>query len=168
MVHTVTTATSPSASDRLRSVGVLVGLLALCVGGGALIGVSFAAQTTDYGQLALPPWAPPSWLFGPVWTLLYTLMAVSAWLVWRTDHPSRGRALTAFAIQLVLNFAWTPVFFGAGLPGVALVVILGVLATAGWWAFEARRVRPVAGWLQVPYLAWVSFATVLNAAIAFA
>jgi translocator protein len=154
-------------SSRGPSAAVLVGFLVLCVGGGALIGVLFAGQAAEYQGFDLPPWAPPSWLFGPVWTVLYTLMGVSAWVVWRTHHPFRGRALGAFVTQLVLNFAWTPVFFGAEQRALGFVVIIAVLLAAGWWAFEAARVNRWAGALQLPYLVWVSFASVLNGAIAF-
>jgi tryptophan-rich sensory protein len=145
---------------------VLAALLVLCVGGGAAIGLAFAGRTATYGQFNLPSWALPAWLFGPVWTLLYTLMAVSAWLVWRRASPHRRGALTAFGTQLVLNFAWTPAFFGTGRPVLGLAVIVGVLAAAFWWTVEAWRVRRLAGMLQLPYLAWVTFATVLNATIA--
>lgn len=155
-----------SAAPVRRDVGVLAALLVVCVGGGAAIGIAFAGQTAAYQGFDLPAWAPPSWLFGPAWTLLYTLMAVSAWLVWRGDGPYRSRGLAAFALQLVLNFAWTPAFFGAGDPLLGLAVIVGVLLAVGWWAFEAWRVRPLAGALQLPYLGWVSFASALNAAIA--
>jgi translocator protein len=165
--------TASSAQPRTRAHGprsaiVLVGLLALCVGGGALIGVTFAGQTETYQELSLPAWAPPSWLFGPAWTILYTLMAVSAWVVWRTEHPLRNRALVAFAVQLVLNFAWTPVFFGADELRLGLGTIVAVLLAAGWWTFEAARVHRLAGVLQLPYLAWLSFATALNTAIVLA
>lgn len=154
-----------SATDP-RSLGVLATLAILCVGGGALIGIAFTGETAAYTGYDLPAWAPPSWLFGPVWTVLYALMAVSAWLVWRSRGAYRRRALAAFAVQLALNFAWTPAFFGTGIPLLGLVVIAGVLAAVGWWTFEAWRARPVAGVLQLPYLAWVGFATALNAAIA--
>ncbi|MEE8602355.1 TspO/MBR family protein [Euzebya tangerina] len=146
---------------------ILAGFVALCVLGGALIGVAFAGQTDAYETFNLPTWAPPSWLFGPVWTVLYTVMAIGAWMVARVDLPLRTRATVAFAVQLAVNFAWTPVFFGMSAPAAGFVVIVAVLLAAGWWAFEASRVRRVAGWLQIPYLAWVSFATVLNGAIAF-
>lgn len=160
------TAVSPSGPPRwLRDAGILVALWVVCAGGGALIGVAFAGQASTYTAFDLPSWAPPPSLFGPVWTALYTLMAISAWLVWRSDHPLRARALTAFAVQLVVNFAWTPAFFGAGSPALGMVVIVGVLLAAGWWGVEAARTRRLAGALQVPYLAWVSFATVLNGAI---
>jgi tryptophan-rich sensory protein len=156
----------PAAPTR-RDVTALAALLLLCVGGGALIGVAFAGQSSTYQLFDLPPWAPPSWLFGPAWTLLYTLMAISAWLVWRTQDRYRTRALTAFGVQLVLNFLWTPAFFGADNPMLGLVVIVGVLLAVGWWTFEAWRVQRRAGALQLPYLAWVGYATALNTAIAF-
>jgi translocator protein len=155
----------PVTSGR-RDYLVLLALLVLCVGGGALIGIAFAGQTATYRQFDLPGWAPPPWLFGPVWTLLYTLMAVSAWLVWLTNHPYRVRALMAFGVQLTLNFLWTPAFFGADNPTLGLVVIVAVLLAVCWWTFEAWRVQRRAGLIQLPYLAWVGFATALNAAIA--
>lgn len=113
-----------------------------------------------YEGLQKPTWNPPAWLFGPVWTLLYTLMAVAAWLVWK--RVRFGSPMTLYFVQLVLNAAWTPVFFKAHALGGGLVVIvalwLAILMT--WLSF--RRVNAAAGWLFVPYLAWVSFATYLN------
>lgn len=162
------TTDTPSLSGPWRSAGVLAGLLVLCVGGGALLGVGFAGADDVYRELPLPAWAPPSGLFGPVWTVLYALMAVGAWLTWRVRHPLRGRALVAFGVQLVLNFAWTPVFFGAGEVALALGVLVAVLLTAGWWVTETLRIHRLAAVVQVPYLGWLSFATALNAAILFA
>jgi translocator protein len=143
----------------------LLALLVLCVGGGAAIGLAFAGRTAAYGGYELPAWAPPAWLFAPVWTVLYTLMAVSAWLVWRTPDRPRGRALMAFGVQLLLNFAWTPAFFGAGSPPLGLAVIGLLVPAVGWWVVEARRLDGWAGVLQFPYLAWTGFAAVLNLAI---
>lgn len=116
-----------------------------------------------YAALNKPPWNPPNWVFGPVWTALYLAMAVAAWLVWRCGGVSTQRlALTLFLIQLALNAAWTPIFFGLQSPGLAfgeIVLLWGAIA-ATLVAFF-RICRP-AGWLLVPYLAWVSFAAVLN------
>jgi translocator protein len=159
------TATAPRSEPRRSSKMVPLGLVLLCAGGGGLIGAAFASQTRVYEQLTLPAWAPPGWLFGPVWTVLYVLMAVSAWLTWRTNHRFRTRALTAFGVQLALNFAWTSVFFGAGELGWGLAVLVAVLLAAGWWVTETARVHRVAAGLQMPYLAWLCFATALNAAI---
>ncbi len=116
-----------------------------------------------YASLHKPSWNPPAWVFGPVWTLLYTMMAVSVWLVWRRGGFALQRAsLSLFLAQLALNAAWTPLFFGLHQPGLAFVDIallwLGIVATIT--AF--RRVHCGAAWLLVPYLLWVSFASVLN------
>jgi tryptophan-rich sensory protein len=116
-----------------------------------------------YPTLAKPAWTPPAWLFGPVWTALYAMMALAGWLVWR--RAGWCGALVWFAAQLVLNATWSPVFFGLQRIGWALInIILLWLAIAGttvaFW-----RVTPVAAGLFVPYLAWVSFATALNFAI---
>ncbi len=127
---------------------------------------SSAALPEWYGQLAKPSWTPPSWLFGPVWTVLYLSMAVAVWLVWR-DRGLTGApvAMALFVGQLVLNAAWSAIFFGLRMPGAAFVEIvalwLAILGTA--WAFW--RQVPAAGWLLVPYQAWVTFAAALNFAI---
>lgn len=113
-----------------------------------------------------PGWAPPGWLFGPVWTGLYIGIAVAGWQVWRQGGFAKQRVpLVFFGAQLALNCAWTPIFFGARQVGVALavIVVLGVViaaTTALFW-----RVNRLAGALFVPYLMWVSFATALNFAI---
>jgi tryptophan-rich sensory protein len=116
-----------------------------------------------YAALQKPSWNPPAWLFGPAWTLLYTLMAVAAWLVWKRVGFSRQMGL--YFVQLALNAAWTPIFFGAHQLGWAVVEIallwIAILVTLR----SFRRVSAAAGWLFVPYLAWVSFAAVLNAAL---
>jgi translocator protein len=144
-----------------RSVIGLVAWLILCYAVAA-----FGSQFTPgawYDRLAKPSWTPPGWIFGPVWTLLYGLMAVSAWLVWREHGLSGARAaLLLFLAQLVLNGAWSWIFFGLERPGVA-VIELGVL----WVAIRLTLVafwslHRVAGLLLVPYLAWVTFAGILN------
>ena len=130
---------------------------------------ALGALATDaelYRAIERPWWAPPGWLFAPVWLTLYTMMGIAAWLVWRTARvPARSRALAWFGVQLALNALWTPVFFGIPSLGGGLVVIIAlwiaIVATIG--AFE-RRSR-LAALLLVPYLAWVSFATLLNATL---
>ena len=143
----------------------------------AFVAVSFAAAgigslaTTPaipgwYASLSKPAWTPPNWLFGPVWTALYLSMAVAAWLVWRERGFGGARlALALFAAQLALNALWSILFFGLKSPGAGLVGIAflwaAIFATmAAFW-----RVRPLAGWLFVPYLWWVTFALFLNYAI---
>ena len=146
--------------------GLLV-LLALTLGVAALGSVFTAAgQPEWYGSLAKPAFTPPSWVFGPVWTTLYVLMAVAAWLVWERAGSDRGRAaLTAFGIQLLLNLAWSGVFFALRAPGWALLVLAALwVAIAVTMRLFLRHSRPAA-WLLAPYLAWVSYAAALNFAI---
>ncbi|MCF7787669.1 MAG: tryptophan-rich sensory protein [Prosthecobacter sp.] len=138
----------------------------------ALIGfilITFAAPAISafiempgawYAALQKPSWNPPAWLFGPVWTLLYMLMSVAAWLVWK--RVGFSRPLVLYFVQLALNAAWTPVFFGAHALVPALIVIVAMWIAILATLLSFRRVNPAAGWLFVPYLAWVSFATVLN------
>lgn len=126
----------------------------------------FIQPTGYYAALAKPAWSPPPWIFGPVWTSLYLLMALAAWLVWRRGGWRAQRpALGLYLLQLVLNALWTPVFFGLRSPGLALVVIvlLGAAIVLTGRAFLAVS-RP-ASWLLVPYLVWVVFAAALNFSI---
>jgi benzodiazapine receptor len=121
-----------------------------------------------YASLAKPAWTPPTWVFGPAWTILYAMMAVAAWRLWRRlgarPHESR-RALVLFAVQLALNLSWTPVFFGMQRPDLALVVILVLWLAIAATIVAAWKACKTAAALLVPYLAWVTFATALNAAI---
>lgn len=124
-----------------------------------LLGI-FAQPDQWYATLTKPAWNPPSWIFGPMWSLLYLLMAVAAWLVWR--RAGWQRALWIYFIQLALNAAWTPIFFGAHQIGWALLEIIVM-----WFAIllTMRAFFPIskaAGWMLAPYLAWVSFAAFLN------
>jgi tryptophan-rich sensory protein len=127
----------------------------------AVIGFRFPAPEY-YARLRKPSWAPPTWLFGPVWTALYALMGVAAWLVAGEGTRRRRVPLVLWSAQLALNATWTPVFFGLRRPGFALANIvllwLGLVATVT--AFLSKR--RVAGILLIPYLIWVSFATALN------
>ena len=116
-----------------------------------------------YAMLRKPAWNPPGWIFGPVWSALYTMMAVAAWLIWkRGGFVAQRRPLTLFLVQLALNAAWTPLFFGLHRPGLAFaeIVMLWLAIAATLAAF--RPVSRTAAWLLAPYLAWVSFASVLN------
>jgi len=118
-----------------------------------------------YRTLARPVIAPPDWVFGPVWTLLYGLMAFAAWRVWLAPpSPGRGVALGLFMAQLALNLAWTWIFFRQHAIGAALIEISVLLVAIGATTLALGRVELGAGWLMAPYLAWVSFATALNAA----
>ena len=120
-----------------------------------------------YPTLAMPAFAPPPWLFAPVWTALYAAMGVAAFLVWRRrgDDPRARGALLVFGLQLLLNALWSPAFFGLRSPLAGLVVIVPLLAAILVAMLRFFAVSRLAGVLMVPYLGWVGFATVLNAAI---
>jgi benzodiazapine receptor len=141
---------------------VVICLVAAAVGGAATI----ASVRTWYPTLRKPSWNPPARLFGPVWSVLYLTMAVAAWLVWRTRDAIDVRwTLGIFGLQLLLNVLWSVIFFGLRRPGRALVDItllwLAIVATAvAFWPHD-----PIAALLLLPYLAWVSFAAILNLSI---
>ncbi len=146
---------------------VLVVFVAICLAAGGLGGIVTYPQIPNwYAQLVKPSWNPPDWVFGPVWTTLYVLMAIAAWLVWRqAGFKSAKVPLAFFGLQLVLNSLWSVLFFGLQRPGLAAIEILLlwiaiVVTVVSFW----RRSR-WAGWLLVPYLAWVSYAITLNVAI---
>lgn len=144
----------------------LVGWLAVTLAAAALGARASITAAEFYGQLVQPSWAPPASVFGPVWTLLYVLMALSAWLVWRQGGWRSNRtALGLYVAQLVVNVLWSWLFFAGKLGGAAFadILLLLVLIVATMLAFARRRA--VAAWLLLPYLAWVSFATALNHAV---
>ena len=116
-----------------------------------------------YASLSKPDWNPPSWLFGPVWATLYTMMGISAWLVWRSGgFRSQRLPLSFFLFQLILNAAWTPLFFGLHWQGLAFVEILLLWGGIFITIVAFRDVNRVAAWLLLPYLFWVGFAAILN------
>ena len=121
---------------------------------------AFTPPGAWYQTLNKPSWNPPPWIFGPVWTLLYLGMAVAAWLVWKRGR--QGQALRLYVVQLALNAAWTPVFFGAHQLGAAFIVIVCMWIAIFLTQRAFQTVSRPAGLLLVPYLAWVSFASVLN------
>jgi benzodiazapine receptor len=145
----------------------LVGLLILCTlvaGAGGV--VTAGAVRTWYPRLRKPRWNPPSSLFGPVWSVLYLMMAIAAWLVWRArDVGDVTTVLGLFGLQLALNLSWSVLFFGLRRPAWALgeIVLLWLSIAATIVAFWDRD--PIAGALLLPYLVWVTFAGVLNGAI---
>lgn len=131
----------------------------------AVVGAVASIQAASfYGQLVQPSWAPPSSVFGPAWSVLYALMAIAAWLVWRAGERGRAyrTALSLFVVQLALNALWSWLFFAwhQGAWAFADIVMLWTLIAATLIAFW--RVRPLAGALLIPYLLWVSFALALN------
>ncbi len=148
-----------------QSVG-LAGWLLASFAAGAIGGLASVNAAGFYGQLVQPAWAPPAWLFGPVWSVLFILMAVSAWLVWREHGFSgAGAALKFYAAQLVANALWSWLFFAWHLGAVALaeIVVLWVLIAATIVMFW--RLHRLAALLLMPYLAWASFAAALNFAL---
>lgn len=118
-----------------------------------------------YAALSKPFFAPPNWLFGPAWTLLYALMALSLYLVWSKGFAENRKPIIIFAVQLFFNAVWSLAFFGLRSPaaGLAVILLLWVLIAAA--ILEFKKVDKKAAWLLVPYILWVSFAAVLNLAI---
>jgi tryptophan-rich sensory protein len=146
---------------------VLLGTLVLVFAVAGLGGWFTSQGMPDwYMSLRKPPWQPPSWLFGPVWTGLYLAMAVAAWLVWKDAGFDGARAaLVLWGVQLLLNLAWSGLFFALRQPGWALVEILALWVSILATTVLFFSVSVWAGALMVPYLLWVSFAAVLNGAI---
>jgi translocator protein len=144
---------------------VLAGFIILCLGVGFVSGVMTAGAMVDwYPTLNKPFFNPPSWVFAPAWTFLYIIMAVAAWRVWLAG-PSSKPALNLFFIQLVLNFLWSVFFFGMHSPALALIDIIAMWIMIALTMRAFFKIARPAGWLLVPYLAWVSFAAILNASI---
>lgn len=150
--------TPPLVSSRALG---LAGWLLAAFAAAAVGAVASIDAAEFYAQLDKPSWAPPAWVFGPVWSVLYALMGVAAWLVWRSPVPARG-ALGLFAAQLAANALWSWLFFAWRLGALAAVEVLVLLAlilatVAAFW----RRSRPAA-LLMLPYLLWVAFASLLT------
>jgi tryptophan-rich sensory protein len=143
--------------------GLLGWLLAAFVTA-AVGAVASVDAASFYAQLSKPSWAPPAWVFGPVWTVLYGLMGIAAWLVWRSPGPKRA-ALTLFGAQLVANALWSWLFFAWHRGALASVDILVLLALIVAMIVAFWRVSRVAALLMVPYLLWVGFASLLTWAV---
>ncbi|MFF7765252.1 TspO/MBR family protein [Streptomyces massasporeus] len=151
---------------RPRPLLLLLLLLAVCYAVAALGGAAASDAGSTYRSLDRPSWAPPSWLFGPVWTVLYATIAVSAWLVLRRRSLAETTVeVVVWSAQLALNLAWTPLFFGAGRYGLAFLDICLLLAAIATTMLLFRRRSPAAALLLVPYALWVLYAAALNFAI---
>jgi tryptophan-rich sensory protein len=150
----------------MKNAVALVAFFVASFAAAAIGGVATTRAPEFYAALSRPSWAPPSSVFGPVWTLLYALMAVAAWLVWREKGAVGARVpLALFAVQLALNALWSWLFFAwqrGRLAEIEIVLLLAMIAATlvAFW-----RVRPVAGALLLPYLAWVTYATALTFAL---
>ena len=156
----MTISSSESKTPR-RHWQALAGWLLICFMAAAFGGIFMPGKW--YASLNKPVWNPPGWLFGPVWTALYTMMAIAAWLVWkRGGWAAQKGPLGLFLTQLALNAAWTPLFFGLKNPPLAFgeIILLWLAIAATLVSF--RHVNKAAGWLLAPYLAWASFAALLN------
>jgi len=147
--------------SRTETTSLMV-FLVLVVGGGLAIGAA-TGPGDWYGQLQKPAFNPPGWVFAPVWTGLYILIAVAGWRVWLRDRA--GTAMKLWWAQLALNFAWSPTFFLAHQIGLALILIVLLLAAIVWFIARCWAKEPVAAGLFVPYAAWVAFASILNASL---
>ena len=147
--------------SRGKTILGLFGWLLACFAAAAMGGLFMPGEW--YASLKKPSWNPPGWIFGPVWTALYAMMSVAAWLVWRQGGWGKQRKpLLIFLAQLAFNALWTPLFFGLHRPGIAFaeIVLLWLAIATTLTAF--RPVSRVAAWLLAPYLAWVSYAAMLN------
>jgi tryptophan-rich sensory protein len=144
----------------------LICWMGICFAVAGVSGLWTASEVPGwYRTLAKPAIAPPDWVFGPAWTLLYALMAIAAWRVWESAaSPLRTWGLALFLVQLILNFAWSLIFFRQHDLGAALAEVVVLWVAIGVTTLVFSRVSPAAAWLMAPYLAWVTFAAVLNAA----
>lgn len=148
-----------------KIVKLLLSLLLPQIAGG--LGAFFTLSSVQDWYLTInrPSWNPPSWLFGPVWTTLYVLMGIACFLIWKTEHPLKKQVLSLYFLQLFFNFLWSPAFFGAQSPLLGLVVILPLWGMILACVIQFRKINLWASALMVPYLLWVSFASVLNGTI---
>mgnify|MGYP001000603286 FL=1 len=144
---------------------LLVSLLLPQSAGGLGAFFTLSSVQTWYLTLNKPSWNPPSWLFGPVWTTLYVLMGIACFLIWKSNHPLKKQALILYFVQLFLNLLWSPAFFGAQNPLLGVLVIVPLWACILFCILTFRQINIWAALLLIPYLLWVSFATVLNTTI---
>lgn len=152
------------SSSKIVDISGLIGWLLLSAVI-AWFGSQFAADNW-YLELNKPGWTPPGWIFGPVWTILYILMAVAAWLIWRNDRKITGKlSLKIYLIKMVCNGLWSYLFFGLHQIGLAFLDIIVLLVLLIWVIILFYKEKKSAGIILIPYLIWVSFASVLNLSI---
>jgi translocator protein len=143
-------------------------LLALGVGAfGAVFSPGISKTAAQwYAMLIKPEWLPPQQWFAPIWAALYVSMGIAAWIIWRERyHRGRGAAIAAYAVQLLLNALWPPLFFGLKNIGAGLFVITALWVAIGWTVREFARVKSIAAWVLAPYWIWISIAVAMNLAI---
>ncbi len=157
---------APSRTTPALAIGLVVSIV-VCFSAAAIGGIATTSSVGGwYAEIDKPTWNPPDWIFGPVWTLLYLMMAISAWLVWKNSTLESSRfALGWFAFHLLLNVLWSVLFFGLQQPGwaVAEIIILWISIVITIALFYGHS--KLAAGLLVPYLCWVTFAAVLNYSI---
>ena len=136
---------------------------------GAIAGIFTAKSIPEwYATLNQPSFNPPNWIFGPVWTTLYLIMGISFFLIWKLESGrERNQAIVIFWVQMLLNFGWSFFFFYFNMIGLALIEILLLWITIVLMITRFYKLKPLAAYLNIPYLLWVSFATMLNAAYFF-
>ncbi|OEJ69484.1 TspO/MBR family protein [Magnetovibrio blakemorei] len=147
----------------------ILGLVAFIIGCLVVSGIGGIITATSVGSwylsLEKPPFNPPNWVFAPVWTTIYVFMAVAGWRVWRRNHVTRHRALMVFGVQLGLNLTWSFLFFGLQRIDLAMIEIFVLLIAIVTSTVLFWRIDRLAGTLFVPYVLWVSFATLLNGSL---
>lgn len=136
---------------------------------GAIAGIATAQSIPEwYVTLNKPSFNPPNWIFGPVWTTLYILMGISLFLVWKqAPGKKRNRAILVFLLQLLLNFSWSFIFFYFNMIGFALIEIILLWISIVVMLILFYKIKPIASYINIPYLLWVTFATVLNTSYYF-
>ena len=154
--------------NKLQIFKLIVSII-LPLGLGAIAGI-FTAQSVPewYATLNRPPFNPPNWIFGPVWTTLYMLMGISLFLIWKQDvSTERNLAILVFMLQLLLNFGWSFIFFYFNMIGFALIEIILLWISIVIMLVLFYKIKPMASYINIPYLLWVTFATVLNGSYYF-
>lgn len=146
--------------------GIVAIAIPLLVGGASGF-FTITGVDSWYQTINKPSWNPPNWVFGPVWTTLYIMMGIALFLVWKEDTSEELKkiAIALFSVQLILNFFWSFIFFNLQQPGWALVEIIAMWFFILLTIFAFAQVNKTAAWLLVPYISWVSFATILNYSI---
>lgn len=155
-------------SQSFRDAALLIGTVLLSLSAGAIGSIATAANVTGWYQTINRPWfTPPGWLFGPAWTTLYILMGISLFLILREGWERRDVRIATgiFALQLFVNALWSFLFFGIPSPLLGLICILILWCLIFWMIITFSRISKTAAYLNIPYIAWVSFATLLNASI---
>ena len=146
----------------------LVAAVAIPMGAGVAVAGNTNFAQKSYASTKKPAWSPPPWAFGVVWPVLYALMGAASYVVWTDEKATaeaRRMALGLYALQLVLNLAWSPVYFGMGARRAALGILVMLDVTVALTIAAFARVNPVAAWLLAPYAAWLAVATALNASV---